>query len=199
MIIDKNTSFIGTYFDGKSGEKLRRTITQGWTPKNLKNHLQLIGVPDDVESVCEIGCGCGRLLKPICESGVGKCYGIDASQAMVDDAKEYTRGTNIKIKKCSGEGDIEFRDNFVDFSYSIITFQHIPNTEVVKKYISEMIRITKPGGEIMFQLLNEDLDKGYLWSYHDLDEIFDHLKKLKITTYDKLNTGNWILIKCSIQ
>lgn len=198
MIIDKNTSFISTYFDNKSGDDLKSTITPTWNTNNMLTHLKYVGIPKDTESILEVGCGCGRLLKPIFHSGIDECYGIDASQSMVDESKEYLKGTGVQIKKCSGEGDIEFQDNFFDFSFCIITFQHIPNTETVKKYISEMARVTKKDGRVMFQLLNKDLDRGYLWSYHDLDDIYAHLKSLGITEYETVNLGDWVFVRCLI-
>lgn len=197
MQINKDTSFIETYFNNKTGEQLRSTITPSWNDKTIEGHLSLVKVPDYAQSVLEVGCGIGRLLRPLAERGI-KCYGIDASEAMVDESSEYLTGVNHNISLCSGYGDIPLKDNLVDFSYCIITFQHIPNTETVKKYISEMVRVTKPGGEIMFQVLSEDLDKGYLWSYHKISKLLIHLTDLGIQEADMKKIKIWSIIRCRV-
>ena len=200
MKIDKETSFIGAYFTNKSGEDLKKTITPTWTNEVIKQHLKIIHIPEDTDSVCEVGCGIARLLRPIYKSGVDECYGFDASQDMVDESKAYIGRTGINIRKCSGDGDLELKTGLVDFSFSIITFQYIPNTETVKKYISEMKRVTKIGGVITFQLLAKDLNRGYLWSYHDLDEIREHLKIIGISTmdYSEKISNDWVIFRCLV-
>jgi len=197
MEINNKTSFIETYFDGKEGDELKRTITPTWTSKNLYTHLDIVDVPKNASSVLEIGCGIGRLLKPLTEYGI-KCYGVDASESMIDGASKYLYGNDYNISLCSGYGDIPLKDNLVDFSYCIITFQHIPNTETVKRYISEMVRVTKKGGEIMFQVLGSDLNRGFLWSYHPISELKNHLKSLNVKGIDLKTYNNWSIIRCKI-
>lgn len=205
MQINKDTSFIKTYFDDKEGEKLRSTITPNWDDATLKRHLGIINVPANAKSVLEIGCGIARLLKEIYDNGgVHCCTGLDASEAMINEGRVFVKDRNIDLFQCDGTGEIGLiKSNFFDFSFSFITFQHIPNTETVKKYISEMIRVTKPGGEVMFQVLAEDLDKeyldkGYLWSYHSLEELMIYLAELGIINASLDKCGNWGIIRCKV-
>lgn len=197
MIINKKTSFIGTYFDNKAGDELMSTITPSWNEETLKSHLNILEVPINVGTVCEVGCGVGRLLREIYDSGANHCIGVDASMSMIDEGRVYVGDRNIDLIKNDGDGELELlRDNYFDFTFSLITFQHIPNTETVKKYISEMVRVTKSGGEIMFQVLSKDMDKGYLWSYHNPKELLSYVKSLCVRTSKLTLNGNWSIIRC---
>lgn len=199
MIIDKETSFIKTYFDDKSGEELKKTITPNWNKETLNRHLDIVGVPKNAKTILEVGCGIGRLLKGIYDNGPTYCVGVDASEAMLIDGVSYVGDRNIDFFSCDGSGDLNrLSDNYFDFSFSIITFQHIPNTETVKKYISEMVRVTKPGGEVVFQVLSEDLDKGVLWSYHDVDKLVDQLNMEDIKHFHNKNDNRWMVFRCKV-
>lgn len=172
-------SFIRKYFDGKTGKRLLSTITPDWSEENTQRHIDLVGCPEDAEYILEIGCGVGRLLNEL-DRPDREVVGIDASKSMIYEGDKIAK-KNVLLFHCDGGGNIPShvaRENGYDFVFSIITFQHIPNTETVKKYISEMIRITKEGGEIMFQVLSEEMNRGELWSYHSLTELKDHLFEL---------------------
>lgn len=199
MRIDKKTSFIETYFDNKSGDELKKTITPNWGKETLNRHLEIVSVPKNAKTILEVGCGIGRLLKGIYDNGATHCVGVDASEAMLIDGVAYVGDRNIDFFSCDGSGDINrLNDNYFDFSFSIITFQHIPNTETVKKYISEMVRVTKPGGEVVFQVLSEDLDKGFLWSYHDVDKLVDQLNMEDIKHCHIKNDNRWMVFRCKV-
>jgi ubiquinone/menaquinone biosynthesis C-methylase UbiE len=198
MIINKKTSFIETYFDNKEGEELKKTITPNWDKKTLDRHLKLINVPKDAKTIVEIGSGCGRLLKEITTRNNCNCWGFDASSSMISESIKYLNGTNAIVYKCDGTGNIPLVDNHFDFAFSLITFQHIPNTETVKKYIYEMVRVTKPGGEIMFQILVENMNKGHLWSYHNLGELLTHLYNLGINDINIKIVEKWGIIRCRV-
>lgn len=190
----KKKSFIKTYFDNKSGERLRKTITPNWD--STEGHLKLLNIPSNINSILEVGCGIARLLKEI-NKDIEHCVGVDASQSMIDEGKEYCKDTDIELLKCSGEGNIPIPlKDYFDFAFSIITFQHIPNTETVKKYISEMYRLLKFGGKIRFQILstNEFPDKD-LWSYHNPEELINYMKTLGFNEIKKEGSGRWTFIE----
>lgn len=190
-------SFVGTYFEGKTGDKLRSTITPSWNEKNLNYHLELVGCPKDAKAVCEIGSGIGRLLKPIYDSGVSHCVGFDASQSMVEEGEKYVGDRNVQIFKVDGNGGIDIgASEYFDFVFSIITFQHIPNTETVKKYLSEAHRLLKDGSELMFQVLSKDMNRGELWSYHPLEELESHLKDLGFKDIKIEHKDKWAVFRC---
>ncbi len=113
-------------------------IIQGNDPKNM--------------NILEIGCGIGRLIIPMSKI-FGEVIGVDVSDEMVKLAKEKTSNiTNCKIFQNSGS-DISFlKDNYIDFCYSFIVFQHIPDKIIVENYIREVSRVLKPQGIFRFQV-----------------------------------------------
>ena len=113
-------------------------IMQSRDPKNLK--------------ALEIGCGIGRILIPM--TGIfGEVIGVDVSDEMVKLGKEKISNIkNCKILENSGS-DLSFlEDNYFDFCYSFIVFQHIPEKSIVAGYITEVSRILKPNGVFRFQV-----------------------------------------------
>ena len=193
-----NKSFISTYFCNKSGDELKRTITPNWDEVTLKNHLNLIKVPKDINSAIEVGCGCGRLMKNIIEDKGCFMVGIDASQEMIDEGKKYLKDYSelFKLVKVDGEGKMKDIGHGFDFAYSIITFQHIPNTETVLTYIKNMYKSLRDGGELMFQVLKQDFNKGELWSYHDLDVLEKQLVELGAKDINIHHANKWAIFRC---
>ena len=59
---------------------------------------------------------------------------------------------HCKIFQNSGS-DISFvKDNYIDFCYSFIVFQHVPDKIIVENYIREVSRVLKPQGIFRFQV-----------------------------------------------
>ena len=113
-------------------------IMQSRDPKNLK--------------ALEIGCGIGRILIPM--AGIfGEVIGIDISNEMVKLGKEKISDIkNCNILENSGS-DLSFlEDNYFDFCYSFIVFQHIPKKSIVADYMAEISRVLKSNGVFRFQV-----------------------------------------------
>ena len=76
--------------------------------------------------VLEIGCGIGRLLIPM-SSIFGQAIGVDVSKLMIHKGKKYVENLqNCQIFENNGIDLSEFSDNYFDFCFSFIVFQHIP-------------------------------------------------------------------------
>ena len=99
----------------------------------------------------EIGCGVGRLLRPLSER-VGKAFGVDISAEMIERARTAMadRG-NVEVFVTSGRLD-PIADASLDFVYSFIVFQHIPSKKAVARYIGEAARVLKGQGIFRFQV-----------------------------------------------
>lgn len=94
----------------------------------------------------EIGCGPGRLLRPMSRH-FGEIHGIDVSDEMIAKAKDKLRNIpNAFPHHASGSDLSQFPDNHFDFVYSYAVFQHIPSGNVVFSYLRETVRVLKPGG-----------------------------------------------------
>jgi ubiquinone/menaquinone biosynthesis C-methylase UbiE len=100
----------------------------------------------------EIGCGPGRLLKPMSRL-FGEVHGVDVADGMVAKAKERLAGIpHAHAHVGSGSDLAQFADESFDFVYSYAVFQHIPSGEVVFSYLREAVRVLKPGGLIRVQV-----------------------------------------------
>ena len=175
--------FVKEFFDNKPLDGLRKAITGDWSEKNTKYHLDLLNPPAKAKRILEIGCGLGRLLIPLYDRGAKHCVGIDASESMIIEGLRLVGGRNIELIHCAGDGVIPIvLSGHFDFAFSIITFQHIPDTETVKRFLSEAYRLLAPGGQLSFQVLSHDVKPGReLWTYHDRGELFEHLVGLGFT------------------
>ena len=99
----------------------------------------------------EIGCGIGRLLKPL-SNHVGELYGVDISKEMISQAKQRLASCeNITLCVCDGSLS-NFPDNHFDFCYSLAVFRHIPEKRYVYRYLSEASRVLKPAGIFIFEV-----------------------------------------------
>ena len=102
-------------------------------------------------SVLEIGCGIGRLLRPLSER-VARVVGVDLSEEMVRRGREYCAGLgNVELLRTDGTLAALQGESF-DFVFSHIVFQHVPRKAYVDRYLREAHRVLKPGGILRVQV-----------------------------------------------
>lgn len=100
----------------------------------------------------EIGCGPGRLLKPM-SAFFGEIHGVDVAEEMVTRAGQNLAAIPHAHAHHAPNSDLSaFADESFDFIYSYAVFQHIPSREVVFGYLDESVRVLKPGGLIRCQV-----------------------------------------------
>jgi len=103
------------------------------------------------ERALDFGCGVGRLTQALSKH-FEEVHGVDIAPSMIELAGKLAGDDG----KChfhlnQQKGLALFADDFFDFIYSRIVLQHM-SPALSKNYISEFIRIVKPGGLIAFQL-----------------------------------------------
>ncbi|HTS64909.1 MAG TPA: class I SAM-dependent methyltransferase [Candidatus Acidoferrales bacterium] len=104
------------------------------------------------ESALEIGCGPGRLLRPLSRH-FAEIHGVDVSDEMIRLAEERLRDIpNAKAHHSSGSDLALFPEEKFDFVYSYAVFQHIPSRDVVFNYLREARRVLKTGGLLRCQM-----------------------------------------------
>lgn len=103
--------------------------------------------------VLEIGCGVGRVVKPMREL-FAQVDGVDISEKMIQFAHQYLADgqQNGRIYINNGSDLKELPSAYYDFVYSIIVFQHIRSISVVKSYFQEVFRVLKPNGYFKIQV-----------------------------------------------
>jgi SAM-dependent methyltransferase len=104
------------------------------------------------DAALEIGCGPGRLMRPLSRY-FKEIHGVDVSDEMIRLAHErLARTANAFAQQCSGADLAMYPDGKFDFVYSYAVFQHIPSREVVFGYLRDAFRVLKPGGILRCQL-----------------------------------------------
>lgn len=116
----------------------------------LDNFLENLAVP--AEGICvEIGCGAGRLTVQLAKR-FDDVIGLDVSALMVDRAQQMVAEQgldNVVLYVGDGVSLKPIEDSSVDFVYSAIVLQHIPNVTAQLAYVYETARVLKPGGLFM--------------------------------------------------
>lgn len=109
-------------------------------------------IPSRDATMLEIGCGIGRMTRAFAKH-LGTVYGIDISPEMIAQGQSYMADyPNVHLSVCNGADLRSFADASMDFCFSYIVFQHIPDSRITARYISEMGRVLKPGGIAYFQV-----------------------------------------------
>lgn len=102
----------------------------------------------------DFGCGVGRLTRAMA-AYFPECWGVDISPTMIRLAAEL----NHDIAQCrfvlNERCDLrQLQDGRFSFVYTSIVLQHIA-PRYATKYLEELVRVLKPGGVLVFQLLDE--------------------------------------------
>lgn len=100
----------------------------------------------------DIGCGTGRLCRALA-AHFHKVIGIDISDVMIEKAKaDNAAYENIDFVQTQGSDLGTIDDESVDFVFSFLVFQHIPDRRVIANYFREIQRVVRPGGHAKFQV-----------------------------------------------
>ena len=98
----------------------------------------------------EIGCGLGRMLRHF-SPAFERVDGIDISPEMIMGAHKFERPENVYLQIGSGTDLAPYPDGVFDFVFCSQVFQHIPDTDVIEKYLCEIARVLRPGGRAALQ------------------------------------------------
>lgn len=124
----------------------------------------------DLENICqgsecktmrvlEIGCGAGRMTRPL--AGVfGEVHAVDISAEMIRLARQRLAGvSNAFFYETNGRDlSVLTVEGGLDFAFSFIVFQHIPDKDIIESYIKEVHRLLKPGRLFKFQVQGASVD-----------------------------------------
>ncbi|WP_051670418.1 methyltransferase domain-containing protein [Bryobacter aggregatus] len=114
----------------------------------------------------EIGCGPGRLMKPLSQD-FGEIHGVDVSDEMIAIARRRLQAIPHAHPHVGSGADLrQFADESFDFIYSYAVFQHIPDPAVVMSYLRDAARVLKPGGLMRFQANNLDAERTSAATWH---------------------------------
>ncbi len=115
--------------------------------------------PNDV--ILEIGCGIGRVGKPLSRECL-HWFGADISGGMLRHAAVRLRGLpNASLVELSTVGLQEFPADAFDLVYCTIVFMHLFEWDRYR-YVEEAFRVLRPGGCCYFD--NYPLDSAHGWN-----------------------------------
>jgi SAM-dependent methyltransferase len=109
-------------------------------------------VPGD-KRMLEIGCGVGRMTFALAKR-FDTVEATDISGEMIKRAKDLQARFgigNVRFQVGNGKDLSPYPDESMDFVFSFIVFQHIPEMSVILNYVREMGRVLKKGGFFRFQ------------------------------------------------
>lgn len=106
--------------------------------------LRRMGFDPRGRRALEIGCGIGRIARPMAEE-FAHYTGVDVSPEMVAKASAY-RLPRAEFRAVSGGALEGIADASVDFVFSFAVFQHVPDRDAIVNYFRETARVLRPGG-----------------------------------------------------
>ncbi|MBC8268981.1 MAG: class I SAM-dependent methyltransferase [Rhodospirillaceae bacterium] len=161
MSSDDPEAFLRQVYGATDGEELA-SIYDDWATRydsdltgfgyrNPAVAAGLIGRHVDTASgtLLDAGCGTGLLGEILSHMGYHDLSGIDLSQGMLDQAA--AKSVYANLQQMALGTDLAFEDGRFSavVSFGVLTAGHAP-----PQSLDEMIRITKPGGYLIFSLSN---------------------------------------------
>lgn len=148
--------------------------------------------------ILDLGCGLGRLAQATQDRFLNATvYGVDISRELLELAKKVGE-QEIKqpiYLECDGRSLPDALPKDLDYAYSMVVFQHIPN-EAKEIYIKAVYDHLKVGGIFRFQLVEGDEQSDY--NHHvSQKEIIDMCENagFEVQAVDsKLMFSNWVWI-----
>jgi SAM-dependent methyltransferase len=134
-----------------------------WTPESFfqsgeEDYQQLVvpvfdrrGWEPESMAMLELGCGAGRMTRSFAKR-FERVYAFDISKEMLGHAQTlFSEASNVEWILGNGTDLSGLGDETVDFAFSYIVLQHMPEPTFALRYIREMLRVLKPGGLFLFQ------------------------------------------------
>lgn len=99
----------------------------------------------------ELGCGAGRMTHSFARR-FEKVYAFDISCEMLSRARQIHTGQNNILWLLSNGADLAcVSSDSMDFVFSYLVLQHLPEEALALEYVREMLRVLQPGGAFLFQ------------------------------------------------
>jgi SAM-dependent methyltransferase len=109
------------------------------------------GLPASGRAMLELGCGAGRMTHSFAKR-FERVYAFDLSPEMLRRAREiHKQRSNILWLLGNGADLSCIASGSLDFVFSYLVLQHVPEEALVLRYVQELLRVLRPGGVFLFQ------------------------------------------------
>ena len=109
--------------------------------------------------VLDLGCGGGYMSEALAERGA-RVVGVDPSAASLEAARRHTAQAGLRIDYRLGVGEaIPAADRSMDRVICVDVLEHVQD---LGKVLSEIRRVLRPGGIVLFDTLNRSWFSGFL-------------------------------------
>ena len=140
---------------------------------NFKNHQKFYRFAAQFVhkgDVADIGCGSGHGCEILKASGAASVQGADISKSAIAFArKHFFNSAKFSIQ---GITDLSlFRDNSFDLVVSSEVLEHIKEYGKERRAISEIKRITRPGGIVVLGTPNSELLGGHGFYFDEINKL----------------------------
>jgi 2-polyprenyl-3-methyl-5-hydroxy-6-metoxy-1,4-benzoquinol methylase len=135
--------------------------------KNLRNHMRFYEFAAQfvaANRVLDVGCGSGYGCKILHEAGAAEVHGADVSRHALRFARKHF-GEHASFTEQSITEMSAYPDGFADVVLSSEVLEHIKEYGLEGRAISELRRVTRPGGLLVIATPNSELlgEHGFSW------------------------------------
>ncbi len=135
----------------------------------------------------EIGCGSGRLMRPMSRHFL-EIHGVDVASDSIRQARENLQDLpHAHPREIHGTSLEDFADQSFDFVYSFALFPYIPSQELVIAFLREIHRVLRTGGLVRLQFNGSAGQSGASFSSHELLE-FAQSHDFQVLALDGVST-----------
>ncbi|OGF47671.1 MAG: hypothetical protein A2452_03310 [Candidatus Firestonebacteria bacterium RIFOXYC2_FULL_39_67] len=152
----------------------------GYWPVKVRN--KLLELIPEYGSFLEIGCGEGLFLSDLRKHKPNlSLTGVDLWEEILNKAKaRFSNDPGVKLVFGKGE-KLPFADNTFDTAAAVNLLINIKGKAVANSIISELLRVTKPSGKVLFDLRNKR--SPFLKVQYGLAKYYDTEIKVPLVTY----------------
>lgn len=116
--------------------------------QDFLGHWRHYGV--NLESCLEIGCGAGRITRPLAATFDQVCA-VDVSEDMIAYARKHVDSQKVQFTVTNGIY-LPRADNSIKAVFSTHVFQHLDSVDIGFQYLNEVFRVLDAGGTAMIHL-----------------------------------------------
>jgi SAM-dependent methyltransferase len=142
-------------------------------------------LPEAGKSMLELGCGAGRMTGSFAKR-FKHVYAFDISREMLSRARQmHTAEKNILWLVSNGADLSCVASDSMDFVFSYLVLQHLPEEALALRYIREMLRVLRPGGVFLIQF-NGGFEQTMNWRGRLAWGVMDALWAVRLGTLSRI-------------